>query len=66
VFNWVCSDPTPDRDCLLGLKWDPATETEHVYLNVDKELQMKRDLFKERMQFWEDMLGPYKKPHKSQ
>jgi hypothetical protein len=50
----------------VGLKWDPATETEQVYLKVDKELQMKRDLFKERMQFWEDMLGPYMKPHKSQ
>jgi hypothetical protein len=50
----------------VGVKWSPSTRTEHVYLNIDRELQMRRDLFKERMQFWEDMLGPYIKPHNSQ
>jgi hypothetical protein len=51
---------------LLGVKWDPTTKAEHVYLNIDKELQMRRALFKERMQFWEDMLGPYIKPYNTQ
>ncbi|PNF42928.1 Esterase FE4 [Cryptotermes secundus] len=58
-------DPTPDCDSLLGVKWDPTTKAEHVYLSIDKEVQMRRDLFKERMQFWEDMLGPYIKPYNS-
>jgi hypothetical protein len=51
---------------LLGVKWCPATKTDHVYLNIDKELHMMSDLFKERMRFWEDMLGPYAKPHNTQ
>jgi hypothetical protein len=29
-----------------------------VYLSIDTELSMRRDLLKERMHFWEDMLGP--------
>jgi hypothetical protein len=51
---------------LLGVKWDPATKAEQVYLNIDEKLQMRRNLFKERMQFWEDMLGSYIKPNHSQ
>jgi hypothetical protein len=52
-----CRDPTSQRDSLLNVKWDRATKTDHVYLSIDTQLSMKRDLFKERMQFWEDVLG---------
>jgi hypothetical protein len=53
-----CRDPTPQLDALLNVKWQPATSTDHVYLNIDTELSMQRDLLKERMHFWKDMLGP--------
>jgi len=54
-----CRDPTPQPDALLNVKWEPATSNDHVYLNIDTELSMQRDLLKERMRFWEDMLGPW-------
>jgi hypothetical protein len=53
-----CRDPTPQPDTLLKVKWEPATSTDHMYLNINAELSMQRDLLKERMRFWEDMLGP--------
>jgi len=53
-----CRDPTPQPDTLLNVKWEPATSTDHVYLNIDTSLSMQRDLLKERMHFWEDMLEP--------
>jgi hypothetical protein len=53
-----CRDPTPQPYPLLNVQWQPATSTDHAYLNIDTELTMQRDLLKERMRFWEDMLGP--------
>ena len=62
IRQWTCTlscrDPTPQWDSLLNVKWEPATRTDHVYLNIDTELSMQRDLLQERMRFWEDMLGP--------
>jgi hypothetical protein len=57
-FTLSCRDPTPQPDTLLNVKWEQATSTDHVYLNINTELSMQRDLLKERMRFWEDMLGP--------
>jgi hypothetical protein len=39
------------------VRWEPATKSDHVYLNIDRTLSVRRDLFKERLQFWNDMMG---------
>jgi hypothetical protein len=46
---------------VLNVKWDRASTTDGAYLSIDTQLAMRRDLFKQRMQFWEDVLG--RRPH---
>jgi len=36
--------------------WSPVTKTELNYLNIEKELTMHRDLMKENMDFWDEIL----------
>jgi len=49
-------NPTPEPDSLLGVTWSPVTKAELNYLNIDKELTMHRDLMKENMDFWGEIL----------
>jgi len=42
---------------MLGVTWTPVTKTEHNYLNIDTELTMQRDLAKDRVAFWEELLS---------
>ncbi|PSN38456.1 hypothetical protein C0J52_15620 [Blattella germanica] len=53
------TDPTPKKEGLLDSEWRPVTPTDHFYMNISAELHLEKDLFLQRMQFWEDMLGPY-------
>ncbi|PSN44740.1 hypothetical protein C0J52_10745, partial [Blattella germanica] len=48
-------NPTPTNDPLLNVTWDPVTESDFNYLDIDKELVMKKDLAKERIAFWEEL-----------
>jgi hypothetical protein len=48
-------NPTPLQDPLLEVIWSPATKSELSYLNIDKELTMRRDLRTENVKFWEQM-----------
>ena len=50
-----CRNPTPIQDPLLNVTWYPVTENEMNYLDIDKELTMKKDLAKERIAFWEEL-----------
>ncbi|XP_067007332.2 esterase FE4 [Anabrus simplex] len=47
-------NPTPKDDPLLPVKWEPYTSTSPCYLEINEELSMKKHMFKERMQFWEE------------
>ncbi|CAH2083285.1 unnamed protein product [Euphydryas editha] len=46
-------DPTPDTTELLPVKWIPMTLDTYNYLDIDKELVMKKRAFHARMSFWD-------------
>jgi hypothetical protein len=50
-------NPTPVADKLLGVTWSPVTNMDFNYLNIDKELTMHKDLMKENMNFWDNILA---------
>ncbi|CAK1592678.1 unnamed protein product [Parnassius mnemosyne] len=54
-------DPTPDTSELLPVKWSPVEKDVLHYLDIDRELTMKRRPFHNRMAFW-DLF--YKMNHK--
>jgi hypothetical protein len=56
-FLPVFRNPTPRSDPSLEVTWTPVTKTEFHYLNIDKKLTMQKDLAKDRMAFWEDLLS---------
>jgi hypothetical protein len=35
--------------------WNPVTENEVAYVDMDKDWSMKRDLFKDHMAFWDEI-----------
>ncbi|PSN30373.1 hypothetical protein C0J52_25316 [Blattella germanica] len=49
-------NPIPKTDNFLKVKWIPASKTNHIYLNIDKELSMDQDLNKESMSFLDNLL----------
>jgi hypothetical protein len=55
--SFACRDPTPEVNSELTVKWGHTTKTNNVYLKIDKELSMQRDLQKERMALWEEIMG---------
>ncbi|CAG4952996.1 unnamed protein product [Parnassius apollo] len=46
-------DPTPETSELLPVKWTPVEKDVLNYLDIDKELTMKRRPFHDRMAFWD-------------
>ncbi|CAG4952865.1 unnamed protein product [Parnassius apollo] len=46
-------DPTPETSDLLPVKWTPVEKDVLHYLDIDKELTMKRRPFHDRMAFWD-------------
>ncbi|CAK1592681.1 unnamed protein product [Parnassius mnemosyne] len=46
-------DPTPDTSDLLPVKWSPVEKDVLHYLDLDRELTMKRRPFHDRMAFWD-------------
>lgn len=51
------SNPTPHDDRSLdGLNWAPYTNENKEYLHIDKQLEMKRDLYKDKFRFWDDFI----------
>jgi hypothetical protein len=40
---------------MLDVIWKPATASELVYLNIDKELSMRQNLRSESISFWEEI-----------
>ncbi|KAK7873002.1 hypothetical protein R5R35_000302 [Gryllus longicercus] len=53
-------NPTSKLDEDVNIQWIPYTSDNRVYLNIDKELKMEKDLFKERLNFWENIYKSYK------
>lgn len=43
---------------VLNVKWDPMTKTDPVYLDINKELAMRRDLLADRASVWNEALDP--------
>jgi hypothetical protein len=52
------SDPTVEMNSILDINWDPITKRDPVYLDINKELSMQRDLLKDRASVWDEALGP--------
>ncbi|XP_047108504.1 esterase FE4-like isoform X5 [Schistocerca piceifrons] len=48
-------DPTPHLDADVMVKWTPNSQTNPCYLNIDKDLTIRQNLNKERMEFWDDL-----------
>ncbi|KDR24386.1 Esterase FE4 [Zootermopsis nevadensis] len=48
-------DPSLGSDKSGSVIWNPVTENEVVYMDIDKEWSMKRDFFKDRMAFWDEI-----------
>ncbi|PNF42127.1 Esterase FE4 [Cryptotermes secundus] len=48
-------NPTPEEDPLLNVTWPSYTTEDPTYLNIDRELSLRNNLNKERLQFWEDL-----------
>jgi hypothetical protein len=39
----------------VSVIWSPVAENEVTYMDIDKKWSMKRDFFKDRMAFWEEI-----------
>ncbi|XP_066991133.2 esterase FE4 [Anabrus simplex] len=48
-------NPTPEVSDLVPVIWKPHTASNPCYLNIDKELSLKTNLFEDRMTFWEEI-----------
>ncbi|PSN57791.1 Esterase FE4 [Blattella germanica] len=51
-------NPTSEMNSDLNIQWQPTTRNNPVYLEIGKELSMKRDLLKERADLWKEALDP--------
>ncbi|XP_044729688.1 bile salt-activated lipase-like [Chrysoperla carnea] len=48
--------PTPDDyDAYINIEWKPYTLEEPFYMDIDKKLSLKQNLFKDRMKFWDQL-----------
>jgi hypothetical protein len=52
------SDPSSEMNSILDVKWDPVKKTDPVYLDINKELSMRRDLLVDRVSLWNEALDP--------
>lgn len=57
-YNLFCRNPTPTGS---DFKWIPATKENKECLVISDEFQMKTNLNKDRVQFWDDFLEKYQK-----
>ncbi|CAG2057437.1 unnamed protein product [Timema podura] len=39
----------------LDILWSPNTASDHVYLKIDADLSLEKDLEKKRMAFWDEI-----------
>ncbi|XP_077284724.1 juvenile hormone esterase-like [Arctopsyche grandis] len=46
-------NPTPTVDDVLNVLWKPITSTEINFLNIDFDLELRKDPFKGRFEFWD-------------
>jgi hypothetical protein len=42
---------------VLNEKWNHVTKLDNVYLKIDRDLSMQRDLEIDRMALWEEIMG---------
>jgi len=43
----------------LNEKWNHMTKTDNIYLKIDKEVSMQRDLQRDRMALCREMMNAY-------
>ncbi|CAH0728598.1 unnamed protein product, partial [Brenthis ino] len=53
------SDPTKYESSLITFKWQPYTNENPNYLEINKKLQMKKDLFADGWRFWNKVYDKY-------
>ncbi|CAH0590427.1 unnamed protein product [Chrysodeixis includens] len=55
-------NPTPGGDEILqNFKWVPYTLENKQYLHIGKTIDMKRDLYKNRFDFWDQFIGKWER-----
>ncbi|XP_013135424.1 PREDICTED: esterase E4-like [Papilio polytes] len=52
-------DPTAYETSLINFKWRPFNNQKAIYLQIDKVLTMKRNLFQEEYKFWDKIYEKY-------
>lgn len=55
----ICRDPTAYETSLINFKWRPFNNQKAIYLQIDKVLTMKRNLFQEEYKFWDKIYEKY-------
>ena len=51
----IYRNPTPTQDPELNVTWNPVIASEMNYLDIDKELSMKKHLAENRLAFWKEL-----------
>ncbi|PZC75771.1 hypothetical protein B5X24_HaOG200138 [Helicoverpa armigera] len=55
-------NPTPDNDeVLAGLKWPSYTLESKEYLLIDNQMEIQKDLYKKRFNFWNQFIEKWEK-----
>ncbi|XP_068619348.1 esterase FE4-like [Battus philenor] len=52
-------DPSAYESSLINFKWQPFTNDQQVYLEIDKKLTLKKDLFVDAYNFWDKLYEKY-------
>ena len=60
IFLYFSRNPVPEEDPVLqNVTWTPFSQ-DHFYLDIGNDLELKRDLYSDRMAF---IAGQYEKIH---
>jgi len=58
-YAYAYSDPSSRMESELNEKWNHMTKTDNLYLKIDKEVSMQRDLQRDRMALCRKMMNAY-------
>lgn len=58
--TFFLSNPTPEDDSLLqNVRWPQVTSDDFSYLDIGRDLVIKKDLKKDVLQFWDQIYKQY-------
>ena len=58
-YAYAYRDPTSQMESELNEKWNQMTKTDNLYLKIDKEVSMQRDLQRDRMALCREIMNAY-------